>query len=118
MNILILDGKKVFDGSDVEIETAIIPIEFDNHKYDIPVKELKPISKLADFSLSVKPDDISLILGFKITSLGKIKVFHGGKKGLKLYFYLSQFDKKPILLMFSLAEYQLGRTICFFESAI
>ncbi|MGF1732342.1 hypothetical protein [Photobacterium kasasachensis] len=116
MNIITLDGKKVFDGSDVE--TAILPVNFDNHRFIIPANELKPIYELVSFSNSVKPNEISSLLGCKITTLGKLKVFHGRKKGLTLYFHLSQLDNKPILLIFSLGEYQLGRVMCFFESAI
>ncbi|OLQ69968.1 hypothetical protein BIT28_10510 [Photobacterium proteolyticum] len=63
--------EKVFDGSDVE--TSILPIHFDNHRFIIPANELKPISELVSFSNPVKPNEISSLLGYKITALGKLK---------------------------------------------
>jgi hypothetical protein len=118
MNILYRKEKLIFDGRSDDVDGAIKEVSFDIYKYQVILKNLKPIAGLSQYYKNIELDDISLSLGFNVTNFDGIKIYNGSKRGLKLYYQAVKENDKDIILIFSFGESQPGRLICQFEEAI
>jgi hypothetical protein len=112
-NIIIMQSKKVFDGEAENIPSFNFDLTINQVVESINLNNLKPIEEIIKYKNSISPDDISNDLSLKVTNFDGMKIYHGSKKGLKLFFWTSELTNK--ILLFSFGEYQPGRFICNFE---
>ena len=110
---IILQSKKVFDGEAENIPGFNFDLTTNKIVESINLNELKPIEEIIKYKNSISPDYISNNSSLKVTDFDGMKIYHGSKKGLKLFFSTTKSDNK--ILLFSFGEYQPGRFICTFE---
>lgn len=109
---------KVFDGNQEECQLATIDVEIDSHVHKIRLSSLIKISESLILDNRIRPDDISTLLGLKITSFDKIKIYHGSKRGLKLFYYPVNNNGVTYMVIFSFGEFQPGRILSYFEAVV
>lgn len=118
MNILYRKKETIFDGNSDDLSSSVRELNFDAYKFQVVFNKLKPICDIQQHYKNIFPDDVSSSLGFKTTSFDGMRIYNGGKRGLKLYYDVAKGDSKDVILVFSFGEFQPGRFICQFEEAI
>lgn len=106
-------SEKVYDGGPDQISNQILSLNIDGRLFNIPLKEIKSLEQINTYCHSITPSKVSSDLSLKITNFDGMEIYHGSKKGLKLYFhYVEEMD---VVLIFSFGEFQSGRFICQYE---
>ncbi|MFP6845136.1 MAG: hypothetical protein VB958_08000 [Thalassolituus sp.] len=106
-------SEKIYDGGSDKLSNQILDFNINNELFSISLKEIKPLEEINTYCYSITPGKVSNDLSLKITNFDGMEIYHGSKKGLKLYFHYS--EDRNLILIFSFGEFQPGRFICQYE---
>lgn len=108
-------NEKFYDGDSTGANNVDMIFNTDHVSVQVSFLDLIEFSKLEaiishEESLSIRSE-----LNFGVIDFDGDKIFHGRKKGLKLYGYVSMEKNEKYIFIFSCGEFQPGRFQIFLE---
>lgn len=108
-------NEKFYDGDSIGANDVDMIFNANHVSVQVSFLDLMDFSKLEEFISHEESLGIQSELNFGVLDFDGDKIFHGRKKGLKLYGYVSKQKNEKCIFIFSCGEFQPGRFQIFLE---